>query len=153
MTIKKQVTKERPAQDSVERALAEVGDAWTFLILREAFFGTRRFDTFQRQLKTAPTILANRLKKLVANGLLVRAAYQERPVRFEYRLTDKGRDLYPAIVALMRWGDRWLAGGPSPLTLVHTLCGHETHPHLVCDVCAAPIDVREMDWRPAVQPE
>lgn len=127
----------------------QAGDAWTMLILREAFFGVRRFDDFQKRLSAAPTVLTNRLKKLVANGLLERLAYSERPPRFEYRLTDKGRDLYPAIVSIMQWGDRWLAGeaGP-PLELVHKTCDSASHPRLVCDVCGKPVVAREMTWRP-----
>lgn len=146
--MEKQATRSRPEVDSVQRALAQAGDAWTMLILREAFFGARRFDAFQSALTAAPTVLTDRLKKLVANGVLTRVPYQERPLRHEYRLTDKGRDLYPAIVAIMGWGDRWLAdeGGP-PLTLVHKACGQDSHPRLVCDVCGEPIAVRDMDWR------
>ena len=138
----------RPRVDSVERALSQVGDAWTFLILREAFFGVRRFDGFQEILPVAPNILTDRLRKLVANGILDRRRYQERPPRFEYRLTDKGRDLYPAIVLIMRWGDRWLdAGKGAPLLLVHQTCGKVSRPVLVCDRCRDPIEAREMRWR------
>lgn len=144
-----QVTKHRPVKDSVERALSQVGDSWTFLILREAFFGVRRFDAIQRQLEVAPSILTNRLRKLVENGLLDRIPYQERPTRFEYRLTEKGRDLYPTITALMSWGDRWLSEGSPPLTLIHLLCGHETHPKVVCDACSQPLTAGDMDWQPS----
>lgn len=147
--MKLQVTHERPAVDSVERALGQVGDAWTFLILREAYFGVRRFDGFQRRLAAAPTVLTDRLKKLVANGLMARVAYQDRPPRFEYRLTEKGRDLYPAIVMLMRWGDRWLdEGGGAPLELVHRVCGEVTRPRVDCDRCGRAIEARDMEWRP-----
>jgi DNA-binding HxlR family transcriptional regulator len=139
----------RPRVDSVERALSEVGDAWTFLILREAFFGVRRFDGFQSVLPVAPNILTDRLKKLVSNGILERRRYQARPPRFEYRLTDKGHDLYPAIVLLMRWGDRWLATRKgAPLLLVHGPCGKLSRPVLVCDRCRQPIEARRMRWRP-----
>jgi DNA-binding HxlR family transcriptional regulator len=100
----------RPAQDSVERALAEVSDRWTFLLLREAFFGVRRFDQFQEAVGASPNILADRLKRLVTHGVFRKVRYSARPPRYEYRLTEKGRDLYPAIVALMQWGDRWHAG-------------------------------------------
>ena len=147
--MEKQVTHERSANDSVERALAEVGDAWTFLVLREAYFGVRRFDGFQRRLRAAPTVLTDRLKKLVANGLMTRAAYSERPPRYEYRLTEKGRDLFPAIVLLMRWGDRWLGGeaGP-PLELIHHQCGEVSRPCLRCDRCGGEVEARGMGWRP-----
>lgn len=157
--MKKQVTKAetgprpemppRPPADSLERVLAQVGDSWTFLILREAFFGVRRFDGFQARLAAAPTVLADRLKKLVANGLLEKRPYQQRPPRFDYCLTEKGLDLYPAVVLLLRWGDRWLdQGRGAPLLLVHRPCGAVTRPRLVCDVCDAPIAARDMAWRP-----
>ena len=139
----------RPRVDSVERTLSQVGDAWTFLILREAFFGARRFDAFQKALSAAPNILADRLKKLVGHGILEKHRYQERPPRFEYRLTEKGRDLYPGIVLMMRWGDRWLDQGKgAPLLLVHATCGKVSRPVLVCDRCHEPIDARVMKWRP-----
>jgi len=140
---------ERPRADSVERMLAQAGDAWTFLILREAFFGVRRFDQFQANLGAAPNILTDRLKKLVANGLLTRHRYQERPARSEYRLASKGRDLYPVIVMMMRWGDRWLDEGRGPpLLLEHTPCGRISRPVVVCDCCGAPVAADDMAWRP-----
>lgn len=143
------VAQRRPRVDSIERVLSQVGDAWTFLILREAFFGVRRFDQFQTTLAAAPNILTDRLKKLVANGLLQRHQYLERPPRFEYGLTEKGVDLYPAIVLLMRWGDRWLDEGKGPpLLLMHRPCGKVSQPVLVCDQCAEPVNARDMDWKP-----
>lgn len=96
---------------SVARALEVVGERWTLLILRDAFLGVRRFDDFQRSLGVARNVLNARLQRLVEHGLLERRRYQERPERFEYRLTEMGLDLLPVIEALMRWGDRWL---PSP---------------------------------------
>lgn len=139
----------RPDVDSVERFLSQAGDAWTFLVLREAFFGVRRFDGFQKNLGAAPNILTDRLKKLVANGLLERSPYQDRPPRFEYRLTPKGLDLYPAIVLMMRWGDRWLDEGKgAPLLLTHTSCGKVSRPVLVCDVCRESVTAHDVRWRP-----
>lgn len=137
----------RPRIDSVELALSQVGDFWTFLILREAYFGVRRFDAFQRNLSAAPNIVADRLKKLVANGIMARRQYLARPPRHEYLLTDKGLDLYPAIVLLMQWGDRWANDGKAPpLQLHHTLCGHAMNPVLVCDACHAPVVARDVSW-------
>lgn len=145
---KPKAVRERPSVCSIERVLAQTGDAWTFLILREAFFGVSRFDGFQKSLAAAPNILTDRLKKLVTHGLLEKRPYQERPQRFEYRLTEKGIDLYPAIVLIMRWGDRWLdAGEGAPLLLVHRSCGKVSRPVLVCDRCAEPIAARDMNWR------
>ena len=104
---------------SVARTLSVVGDRWTLLVLRDAFLGVRRFEDF-RAVGLTRHRLADRLKKLVAAGVLERVRYQERPPRFEYRLTEKGRDLYPVLVSLVRWGDRWMAGeaGP-PVELIH----------------------------------
>jgi DNA-binding HxlR family transcriptional regulator len=155
--MKKQVTapavpRHRPLADSVERTLAQIGDSWSFLILREAFFGERRFQALQQRLNAAPSVLTDRLRKLVAHGILEKRAYSERPPRYEYHLTEKGLDVYPAIVLLMRWGDRWLAddNGP-PLDLVHQVCGKHTLPVLVCNACGEPIKAREMTWRPGTR--
>ncbi|MGH7857196.1 MAG: winged helix-turn-helix transcriptional regulator [Candidatus Binatia bacterium] len=134
---------------SVARTLAVVGDRWTLLILRDAFLGVRRFEDFRADLGTTRHRLADRLKKLVAAGIFERVRYQERPPRFEYRLTEKGRDLYPLIVSMTRWGDRWMAGkdGP-PVELVHRGCGHVVAPTLACPDCGAPIAARDMEARP-----
>src|SRR5579863_6158808 len=110
---------------SVARALAVVGERWTMLILREAFLGRRHFDEFQRGTGIARNILSSRLRDLVENGILERSTGSESEAgRIEYRLTRKGLELYPVVVALMRWGDTWLADkqGP-PMTLVHRTCG------------------------------
>ncbi len=138
---------QRPAVDSVERALDQVGDRWTFLILREAFFGERRFDAFRANIGAAPNILTDRLKKLVAYGIFDKVQYGSHSNRFEYRLTEKGLDLYPHIVFLMRWGDRWLSdeNGP-PLTLIHRQCRSPLKPELKCDTCGEPVSARDVDW-------
>ncbi|MEM7702861.1 MAG: helix-turn-helix domain-containing protein [Pseudomonadota bacterium] len=137
----------RPKNDSVEGALSQVGDKWAFLILRDAFFGIRRFDAFLASTGASPNILSDRLKKLVGFGILKKLRYQDRPQRFEYRLTEKGRDLYPAIVLLMKWGDRWTGEcDRPPLKLIHRTCGHVTQPKLVCDCCNDEIDIADMDW-------
>jgi DNA-binding HxlR family transcriptional regulator len=134
---------------SVARALSIVGDRWTLLVLRDAFLGVRRFEDFQRNLGTTRHRLADRLKKLVEHGILDRVRYQERPARFEYRLSEKGRDLYPVIVSLTRWGDRWMvdADGP-PLQLVHRRCGRRMMPALSCPECGEPVSARDMEARP-----
>ena len=134
---------------SVARALSVVGDRWTLLVLRDAFLGVRRFADFHADLGTTRHRLADRLRKLVAHGVLERVRYQSRPARYEYRLTEKGRDLYPVVVSLTRWGDRWMAGadGP-PLTLVHRGCGREVMPSLTCPACAASVTARDMEVRP-----
>jgi len=121
---------------SVARALSVVGDRWTLLLLRDVFLGARRFEHFEASLGASPHLLSTRLGKLVEHGILERRPYQERPLRHEYRLTEKGRDLYPVIVGLVGWGDRWMADdeGP-PVTLEHETCGHTTHPELHCSEC------------------
>jgi DNA-binding HxlR family transcriptional regulator len=127
---------ERPEACSIGRTMEVLGERWTFLILREAFYGVRRFSDMQRNLGIARNVLSMRLQRLVAAGVLHRVPYSTEPERFEYRLTDAGRDLYPAIVTLMRWGDRHFHGelGP-PVVLRHNTCGHEADPLLVCSHC------------------
>lgn len=134
---------------SVARALSVVGDRWTLLVLRDAFLGIRRFEDFQADLGASRHRLADRLRKLVRHGILERVRYQDRPKRFEYRLTEKGRDLYPVVVSLTRWGDRWMAGaaGP-PIELVHRSCGHQIMPALACPECGAAVGARDMLARP-----
>jgi DNA-binding HxlR family transcriptional regulator len=97
---------------SIARALELVGERWTLLIIRDAFLGLRRFDEFQESLGVARNVLTDRLNRLVSQGILERVRYQERPERFEYRLTEKGRDLAVPVLALMKWGDRHLSEKP-----------------------------------------
>ena len=119
---------------SVARALELIGDRHTVLVLREAFVGERRFDRIQRHTGVARNILSDRLNKLVAYGILTRRPYQERPVRHEYVLTEKGLDLYPVLVGLMQWGERH-GGGETPILLQHKACGATVEPHLACPEC------------------
>jgi DNA-binding HxlR family transcriptional regulator len=105
------------------------------MILREMFLGTRRFDGFLRQTGMSSHLLSQRLKKLEGLGVIRREAYSDRPPRNEYRLTDMGRDLWPVIVALKQWGDRWLGDGASPIKIVHKGCGHVTQPSMICSGC------------------
>ena len=120
---------------SVAGTLSVVGEKWSLLVLREAFFGVRRFADFQRVLGAPRAVLTDRLATLVEQGILRRVPYQaegERQ-RHEYRLTEKGIDLYPTLVALMQWGDRYLADGDQPVELEHKDCGATVHLALVCD--------------------
>jgi DNA-binding HxlR family transcriptional regulator len=121
---------------SVAGTLAVVGEKWSLLVLREAFLGVHRFADFQRQLGAPKAVLTDRLATLVEQGVLRRAPYQaegERQ-RHEYRLTAKGIDLYPTLVALMQWGDKYLADdGIPPLALEHRDCGRPVHLGLVCE--------------------
>ena len=134
---------------SVARTLDVVGEWWSLLVLRDAFCGVRRFEDFQRSLGIARNILTDRLQTLCDCGVLEKRRYQERPERFEYRLTDKGRDLYPVLLSLMRWGDRWAmdaSPGP-PMVLTHKSCGHDVMPVLVCPECRQDVEARGMAWR------
>jgi DNA-binding HxlR family transcriptional regulator len=138
---------------SVAGTLAVVGEKWSLLVLREAFLGTRRFADFQRILGAPRAVLTDRLATLVEQELLVRVPYQaegERQ-RHEYRLTGKGLDLYPALVALMEWGDRYLTGeGPAPLELRHRGdCDAPVRLRLTCDAGHALGGAREV--RPVPQ--
>ncbi|MGH8518036.1 MAG: winged helix-turn-helix transcriptional regulator [Panacagrimonas sp.] len=128
---------------SVARSLAIVGDRWTILILRDAFLRTRRFDDFHAQLGITRHLLANRLAKLVKLGVMSKLAYQERPPRYEYRLTEMGRDWYRVQLALVAWGDKWLSGeSGAPVEFVHQDCGHKFQPLMVCSECREPLDPR-----------
>jgi DNA-binding HxlR family transcriptional regulator len=100
---------------SIARALEVVGERWTLLIIRDAFLGRRRFDEFQESLGISRNVLAERLGRLVDEGILERVRYQERPARFEYRLTTKGRDLHLALTGLRQWGDEYLSEKPPTL--------------------------------------
>ena len=130
---------------SIARSVDLLGDWWTPLVLKEAFLGVRRFDEMQRSLGIGRNVLTQRLRRLVDEGLLERVRYQERPDRYEYVLTDKGRDFYPVLAAMAAWGDRWLAGddGP-PIVLRHKTCGQEMHAQVVCSECGDPLDVRDV---------
>jgi DNA-binding HxlR family transcriptional regulator len=137
---------ERGRPSSVSRTLGILADRWTFLLVREAFFGVRRFDGFQEHLGIGPSILTVRLNRLVEQGILRRAKYQDLPDRYEYRLTAVGRDLYMPLIQMLRWGDRWF-GEPPPLLLHHTPCDHDFRPVIACDHCRDPIDPHDMRYR------
>jgi DNA-binding HxlR family transcriptional regulator len=134
---------------SIARALEVLGDRWTLLVIRDAFLGVRRFDDFQRDLGVARNVLSDRLQRLVDEGLLERRRYQERPERFEYRLSQKGIDLWPAIVTLMKWGDRYYAPPEGPPRVVrHRGCGGEVSDRLTCSVCGKPLTARDVVSEP-----
>jgi DNA-binding HxlR family transcriptional regulator len=132
---------------SIARAMDVIGDQWTPLILREAFYGYRRFDEFQQELGIARNTLTDRLRMLVDSGLMTRQAYQSDPVRYDYLLTGMGRDFFPVLAALARWGDQWLAGEDGPPTeFHHARCGHATHAEVVCAECGQPLRGSETTW-------
>ncbi|HEX2028302.1 MAG TPA: helix-turn-helix domain-containing protein [Nitriliruptorales bacterium] len=135
-------------QCSVARTLDVIGDHWSLLIIRDAFYGLRRFDDFQRDLGIARNILSDRLNRLVDHGVLERHLYEERPPRHEYRLTDKGGDLLPVILAMMTWGDRWEADDGPPVTLTHVSCGHVTRPRVTCSECGEELRTSDLQAHP-----
>ncbi|MHA6757655.1 winged helix-turn-helix transcriptional regulator [Streptacidiphilus sp. PAMC 29251] len=133
---------------TVARTMDLLGDWWTPLVLREAFYGIRRFDEFQQGLGIARNTLSDRLRRLVEEGLLDKQPYQTDPLRYDYVLTEKGEDFFPVLVAMMRWGDRWLADDAGvPVTLHHDRCGHDMHPRTVCDACGEDIAFAETSMR------
>jgi DNA-binding HxlR family transcriptional regulator len=133
----------------IARTADLIGEGWTLLILREACLGVRRFEEFQRTLGIGRNILTLRLNALVDEGLLTKRPYQERPVRHEYRLTDKGRDVSSILAAMAAFGDKWLLGNDRPpLVLHHTSCDHDMHAVVTCSECAQPLDARSVRARP-----
>jgi DNA-binding HxlR family transcriptional regulator len=133
---------------SVARSVAVIGDRWTLMLLRDCFLGVRRFEDFERRLGISRSIVAERLKRLTAAGVLRREAYQQRPVRYEYRLTDKGLALHPVLMAIVHWGDAFYAGpeGP-PLIYRHKACGCDFAPSLTCSACGASVGARDVEVR------
>jgi DNA-binding HxlR family transcriptional regulator len=138
--------KNQPQRDAVALAVDVFSDRWTFLILREAFFGVRRYGQMQRNLGIARNVLADRLRQLVGDGMLERVRYRTDPDWYEYRLTERALDLYPVIVGLMRWAERHLASddGPAPLDLIHRSCGNPADPYLACSYCHEPLTARDI---------
>ncbi|ALM53047.1 winged helix-turn-helix transcriptional regulator [Halomonas huangheensis] len=130
---------------SLARTLAVIGDRWTLLVLRECFLGVRRFEMFEQRLGITRHILTDRLKKLVHHDVLYKSPYQEKPVREEYRLTEKGLDLHPVILSLVRWGDTYMADERgAPVVHIHKSCGEVMHPVTVCSECGEPIGARDV---------
>jgi DNA-binding HxlR family transcriptional regulator len=136
---------------SLEATASIVGDRQTLLVLRESFLRVRRFGELQRNTGLARNILADRLQALVGHGILERREYQQRPERFEYRLTQKGVDLYPILLGLMEWGAKYETGTDGSLVQVrHTACGTVGQPHLTCRGCGEPVTARDMEAIPGL---
>jgi DNA-binding HxlR family transcriptional regulator len=136
---------------SIHRSLDIVGERWTLLVLREAFYGVRRFDDFIRAIGCPRDALSARLNTLVQEGIMRREPYREpgRRVRNEYRLTEKGLELFPALLALLQWGDRWTADPSGPaVTLTHRDCGEPLTMTMGCAGGHGPLTVREVKARP-----
>ncbi|HEX3735149.1 MAG TPA: helix-turn-helix domain-containing protein [Solirubrobacterales bacterium] len=134
---------------SVARPLSFLGERWALLVLRDLFLGRRRFDELQESLGVASNVLSQRLATLTEEGVVERHRYSEHPERFEYRLTEKGRDLQPVLLAMLRWGDRYTAGpeGP-PLETVHDACDHVFQMVPTCSECGEELDWRHVHSRP-----
>jgi DNA-binding HxlR family transcriptional regulator len=138
---------------SVARTIGVMGERWSLLLLREFFLGSRRFEVLQAHTGMSSRALSDRLKRLQRLGIITGIAYQERPLRYEYRLTDKGLELYPIIVSMTHWGDRWMRakGESPPARLVHKDCGHAFKPVLTCGSCGQVAGAR--DVRVEIGPE
>jgi DNA-binding HxlR family transcriptional regulator len=133
---------------SVAKTLELVGERWTMLILREAFSGRRRFEEMAETLGIARNVLTTRLARLVDEGVLTRVRYQERPERFEYRLTQKGLDLWPVLMSLMQFGDRHYAPEGPPVLVTHKDCGGTVDEHRTCERCGARLTARDVRAQP-----
>jgi DNA-binding HxlR family transcriptional regulator len=134
---------------SIARAVDVVGEWWTPLILRDVAYGVQRFGEIQQDLGISANILSERLEGLVAEGILERDLYRHRPERHEYRLTQKGAELVPALLALMRWGDRWKwPDGRGPVRVVHGDCGHEVSVEVRCPHCEREVQTEELRAKP-----
>jgi DNA-binding HxlR family transcriptional regulator len=129
---------------SVAQCLEIVGEWWTLLIVRDAFLGVRRFDDFQERLGISRNVLNQRLTTLVDSGIFDRVPYSDHPPRHEYRLTEKGRDLWPVITTMRQWGDRWAAPEGPPLQLIHEACGKVTTVVPTCSACGEVVTARDV---------
>ncbi|MFT5160966.1 MAG: DNA-binding HxlR family transcriptional regulator [Paracoccaceae bacterium] len=128
-----------------------IGDKWSILILREMFLGGRRFDDFLRLTGMSPHLLSQRLKNMVDAGIVRREEYLKHPPRYEYRLTASGRELWPVVITLKQWGDRWLGDDEMPVEIQHKTCGRTVRPHLICPDCGQPMNAH--DAEPHVSPK
>jgi DNA-binding HxlR family transcriptional regulator len=129
---------------SIARSLEVIGERWSLLIVRDVMNGNRRFDELQRGLGIARNVLSSRLQRLVEEDILERRAYQHNPERHEYFLTEKGLDLWPALIALLGWGDRHspAPAGP-PMLIVHKECGGAANDRGICEACGKVLHARD----------
>lgn len=129
---------------SVAQCVEVVGEWWSMLIIRDAFLGVTRFDEFQERLGIARNILNQRLTRLVEEGVMDKVAYSDHPPRYDYRLTTKGRDLWPVVTAMRQWGDKYAAPDGPPLRIVHKKCGKVSQAVMTCSVCGEPLTPRDV---------
>jgi DNA-binding HxlR family transcriptional regulator len=140
---------------SVAQCLEVVGEWWSLLIVRDALFGVTRFDEFQERLGISRNVLNQRLACLVDAGVLAKVPYSEHPPRYDYRLTDKGRDLWPVLTTMRQWGDNYAAPNGPPIQVSHKHCGEIAQAQLICSHCGEPIGPRDLRAIPgpgAVEP-
>lgn len=137
---------------SIAATLSVISDRWTMLILRDVFRGVHRFSELQNELGIAKNLLSDRLSKLVGHDVLEKVPYQDRPVRYEYRLTAKGADLSASLIALMGWGDRWYADGGPPTVLVHEACDTALVQHVACPTCEIDVSPGQIRSRSTSSP-
>jgi DNA-binding HxlR family transcriptional regulator len=140
---------------SVAQCLEVVGEWWSMLILRDAFLGVTRFDRFQERLGISRNILNQRLAHLVEAGVLAKVPYSDHPPRHDYRLSEKGQDLWPVVTTMRQWGDKYAAPNGPPLHLTHQACGEIAEGVLTCSACGEPIgqrDVRAVTGPAGVEP-
>ncbi len=135
---------QRDDSDSISAALDVIGDRWSLLILRAIFRGQHRFGEIRDDIGIASNLLTDRLHALVDHGVLARVPYQDRPTRFEYRLTDAGRDLSPVLISIMQWGDRHRDDGNRPTVLIHAGCGAEIENITRCTACGESVEAQEI---------
>lgn len=129
---------------SVAQCLEVVGEWWSMLIVRDAFLGVRRFDQFQERLAISRNVLNQRLNHLVDAGVFEKVLYSEHPPRYEYRLTAKGRDLWPVLTTMRQWGDKHAAPHGPPMRIVHKGCGKVSHAILTCSACGGALSGRDV---------
>jgi DNA-binding HxlR family transcriptional regulator len=129
---------------SIARSLELVGERWTLLVVREIFHGRRKFSEMQRTLGVARNVLTSRLQSMVDEGILERRPYSQRPERYEYFLTEKGLDLWPVMISLMHWGDKYEpAADGAPSIVIHKECGGQIDDRRICMKCGKHLEVRE----------
>lgn len=133
----------RPA--AIAKTLEIFNDVWSFSVLQELFFGVKRFDDIQKNLNISRSVLTRRLRHLEAESIISRHQYSSRPARYEYRLTERGIDMYPIFVLLKSWGEKWLDNAKdSELTLIHSPCHKPLKVSLNCTHCNEPVNARNV---------
>lgn len=134
---------------SIARTLAVAGEPWSPLVIRDVYVGINRFDALQSDLGISRKVLAERLRHLVAEGMLERRQYSERPPRDEYALTEKGQEFIDILMAMVKWGDRWTAGAAgAPVLYRHHACGQISHVEPRCSVCGETMHSTDVDVVP-----